>query len=87
MDTRHPNLVKIGKIIKAIREEKKISQEAFAAKAGLGRSYYGRVERGEQNITIQNLIRIALTLEVEVAELIPPLRSLKKPHAKTKHDN
>jgi transcriptional regulator with XRE-family HTH domain len=46
----------------------------------LGRTYYGRVERGEQNISIQNLIQIALTLQVEVGELIPSLRQLKSSH-------
>ncbi len=66
-----------------MREEKGFSQEGFALKARLGRTYYGRVERGEQNISIQNLIQIALTLGVEVGELIPTLRALKRPHSKT----
>ena len=82
METKHPNLIKIGKKIKEMRKLKGFSQEEFASKARLGRTYYGRVERGEQNISIQNLIQIALTLGVEVGELIPPLRSLKKPHSK-----
>lgn len=60
-----------------MRKLKKFSQENLAAEAGLGRSYYGRIERGEQNISIQNLIQIAFTLKVEVGELIPPLRQLK----------
>ncbi len=81
MEKRHPNLVKIGKKIREMRKSKGFSQENFAAEAGLGRTYFGRVERGEQNISIQNLIQIALTLKVEVSELIPPLHSLKKPHA------
>lgn len=80
METRHPNLVKIGRKIKEVRKLKGYSQEAFAAKAGLGRTYYGRVERGEQNISIQNLIQIAFTLKVELAELLPQLSSLKRPH-------
>ncbi len=74
---RHPNLVKIGKLIREARKAKNYSQEGFAAEAGLGRTYMGRVERGEQNISIQNLIRIALTLRVEPSDLIPPLRLLK----------
>lgn len=76
---KHPNLIKIGKKIREMRELKGYSQENFAAEAQLGRTYFGRVERGEQNISIQNLIQVALTLHVEVAELIPPLRNLKKP--------
>jgi len=82
MESKHPNLVKIGKKIKEMRKLKGFSQEGFAAKAGLGRTYYGRIERGEQNISIQNLIQIALTLGVEVGELIPSLRSLRKPYSK-----
>ncbi len=79
MEEKHPNLVKIGKRIREARKQKGFSQEAFAAEAQLGRTYMGRVERGEQNISIQNLIQIALTLKVEVGELIPALGNLKKP--------
>jgi transcriptional regulator with XRE-family HTH domain len=43
----------------------------------------GRVERGEQNISIQNLIQIALTLKVELNILIPSIRQLKSPSSKT----
>lgn len=77
---KHPNLIKIGKKIREKRKLKGFSQEDFAAEAGLGRTYYGRVERGEQNISIQNLIQIALTLHIEVSELLPSLKQLKSPH-------
>lgn len=40
----------IGKLIREARKQKGYSQEGFAAEAGLGRTYLGRVERGEQNI-------------------------------------
>lgn len=82
MEKRHQNLVKIGKKIREMRKIRGFSQEDFAAEAQLGRTYYGRVERGEQNISIQNLIQIALTLRIEVGELIPSLRLLKPPHKK-----
>ena len=78
----HSNLIKIGKIIRQAREAQDYSQDGFAADAGLGRTYYGRVERGEQNISIQNLIRIAITLKVEVGDLIPPISTLKKTPAR-----
>jgi len=77
---KHPNLVRIGNKIREIRKLKGFSQEEFAAEAGLGRTYYGRVERGEQNISIQNLIQIAITLHVEIGDLVPPLRQLKNHH-------
>lgn len=78
MYKKHPNLVKIGKIIQRLRKSEGYSQEAFALDAGLARTYMGRVERGEQNISIQNLIKIALTLKVEVGQLIPKISQLKK---------
>lgn len=80
MNKKHPNLIKIGKRIKEIRKQRGFSQEAFAAEAELGRTYFGRIERGEQNMSIQNLIQIAITLQVEVSELIPSIRQLKSPH-------
>ena len=80
MNKRHPNLIKIGRKIRELRKQKGFSQEGFAAEAQLGRTYMGRVERGEQNISIQNLIQIALTLNVEVCELIPLIRELKCSH-------
>lgn len=82
MEKKHPNLIKIGKRIRAAREKYGYSQEDFAAAAQLGRSYAGRVERGEQNISMQSLIQIALTLEVELKELFPPLKELKAPYRK-----
>ena len=85
MERRHPNLVKIGKKIREMRESKGFSQEEFAAEARLGRTYYGRIERGEQNISIQNLIRIALTLQIELSKLLPSLRELKMPSPNSSH--
>lgn len=78
MNNKHPNLVKIGKTIQSLRKSAGYSQEEFAAEAGLARTYMGRVERGEQNISIQNLIKIALTLKVEVGDVIPRISKLKK---------
>lgn len=82
---KHPNLVKIGKRIRDARKAKGFSQEDFAAQAHLGRTYMGRIERGEQNISIQNLIQIALTLKMELDELLPPLSQLKNPRLKNLH--
>lgn len=52
----------------------------IADASGMGRTYMGRVERGEQNISIQNLIQIAFALNVEVEKLIPKLSDLKNPY-------
>ena len=79
MIRKHTNLIKIGAQIRSVRSSKGFSQEGLAAAATLGRTYMGRVERGEQHISVQNLIKIAFTLNVEVGELLPPLSELENP--------
>jgi len=79
MIDKHPNLIKIGNKIKAVRASRGFSQEGLAAAATLGRTYMGRVERGEQNISVQNLVKIAFVLGVDVGALIPPLKELENP--------
>ena len=81
MEKRHHNLIAIGKKIKKLRLKRQYSQEILAHDAQLGRGYYGRVERGEQNLSIQNLIKIAMILQTDPANLLPPLRNLKMPPA------
>ena len=75
---KHPQLALIGKKIRDLREERGYSQEGFAAEAGFDRAYYGGVERGERNISAINLIKIADFLSVEIGDLFPKVRSLKK---------
>ena len=71
-------LVALGEQIRRVRQERHISQEDFAARAGIARSYYGGIERGERNVAALNLIRIALALGVEVGELFPSRQTLTK---------
>ena len=73
-----PQLLALGKQIRKLREQSGLSQEAFASEAGLDRAYYGGVERGERNIASINLIQIAATLGVEVRDLFPSMKTLKK---------
>lgn len=68
---RQGALVALGQQIRKVRQERGFSQEGFANACGLGRSYYGGVERGERNVAALNLMRIAAALEVEVGELFP----------------
>ncbi len=63
-----------------LRTSKGYSQEGVTDAAGMGRTYMGRVERGEQNISIQNLIQIAFALNVDVGELVPRLSELRNPN-------
>ena len=79
MKVKHQNLVKICEKIRELRTSIGYSQEGIADASGMGRTYMGRVERGEQNISIQNLIQIAFALNVEVGILIPTLSELTNP--------
>ena len=60
---------RIGLNIRTIREERCLSQEKLAAIAGLHRAYIGQIERGEKNIGLQNLEKIAKALNVNTKEL------------------
>jgi transcriptional regulator with XRE-family HTH domain len=64
------NLEKLGETVKRLRQAKGISQEQLANLTGLHRTYIGGVERGERNIGLLNLVRIAQALEVTTSKLI-----------------
>ena len=61
---------KLGKRIAELRKKRGFSQEGFAHECGFHRSYMGAVERGEKNITIQGVDRIAKTLKISLSELL-----------------
>ena len=63
-------LKRVGARIRKIRREKGFSQESLALAAGIDRSYIGGVERGERNIAIINIKRIAEALNTSVHELM-----------------
>jgi transcriptional regulator with XRE-family HTH domain len=56
--------------VRSCRGKLSISQEELAARAGLDRTYVGGVERGERNISILNLLKIAEALEITLDELV-----------------
>ncbi|MHC4104747.1 MAG: helix-turn-helix domain-containing protein [Planctomycetota bacterium] len=59
----------VGFNIRRIREERGFSQETLAALAGLHRAYIGQIERGEKNVGLKNLVKIAKALEIDVKDL------------------
>lgn len=67
---QNPQLVALGSAIKRIRLENKISQEKLALKAELDRSYMGRVERGDNNVALLTLAKIAAALGVTLSHLL-----------------
>lgn len=62
--------IALGRNIRKIRKEKDLSQEKLALMCGLDRSYMGRIERGEVNITIVKLYEISKVLEVDIRILL-----------------
>jgi len=63
-------LKRFGTRVRELRLEKELSQEKFAAKCGLDRTYLGGVERGERNIALRNIEKIAKALGKSIAELM-----------------
>jgi transcriptional regulator with XRE-family HTH domain len=59
----------LGRRIRELRQAKGISQEALADLAGIHRTYMSDVERGERNISIDNIAAIASALGVRTATL------------------
>jgi transcriptional regulator with XRE-family HTH domain len=64
-----PVLVKLGNSIRSIRVSKGLSQESVALASGLDRSYFGGIERGEHNVAVANLEKIADALDVSIKDL------------------
>lgn len=64
-----PYLDILGKRIRARRAQLGMSQEGLAHEAGLDRSYVGRIERGEHNLTFVSLVKIARAMGCDVAAL------------------
>jgi len=64
-------LQKFGQRLRKVRSRKGLSQEALAELAGLHRTYVSSVERGERNISIANIEKLAKALGVKLRDLMP----------------
>lgn len=60
----------IGRNLRAYREAKGLSQEAFADELGVHRTYMGGIERGERNLTLKSLERIAERIGLDPLALL-----------------
>lgn len=63
-------LVRFGAKVRKLRKSKGYSQEAFAARCELDRTYVGGIERGERNVALRNIDAIAKALEMRVSQLM-----------------
>lgn len=65
-----PLQVRLGRVVQRRRRAAGCSQEAFADRVKMHRTYIGAVERGEKNVSLVNLERIATALGVRPSELL-----------------
>ena len=59
-----------GRRVRELRQPLGLSQEGLADRAGLHRTYIGSVERGERNVSLDNIYRLAEALEVHATDLM-----------------
>ncbi|PFH08807.1 helix-turn-helix protein [Collimonas sp. PA-H2] len=69
---RQPAKIRFGLVLRHAREELQLSQEVLAEMAGLHRTYIGQVERGERNISIDNMERLADAVNLPLWEMLRP---------------
>lgn len=64
---------KLGSVIKQIRKDKGVSQEQLALTADIDRTYISDIEKGERNVSILTLKKIADALQVSMSQIIAQL--------------
>ncbi|MCX6727563.1 MAG: helix-turn-helix transcriptional regulator [Candidatus Saccharibacteria bacterium] len=60
----------LGNKIRKLRKDQGYSQESLADKVGFHRTYIGAIERGEQNVSLDNIVKIAKTHKVKPSDLL-----------------
>jgi transcriptional regulator with XRE-family HTH domain len=68
-ETTYGKLRKFGQAIRTERKELGLSQEDFAERCNLDRTYIGEIERAEVNVSFENITRIADALSLRVSDL------------------
>ncbi|HEX6040090.1 helix-turn-helix transcriptional regulator [Longimicrobium sp.] len=66
-------LKRFGEAVREHRQRAGLSQEKLAARAGIDRTYVGGAERGERNVALVNIVRLAEALGIAPAELFSGL--------------
>jgi transcriptional regulator with XRE-family HTH domain len=64
---------RFGAKVRVLRQLRGYSQEELAHKASLHRTYIGMIERGEKNITLANIEKVAIALEVSIFSIFEDL--------------
>lgn len=63
--------IQFGQLVRKYRKEKNMSQEQLALLCNMDRSYLGRIERGEVNLTLEKIYDLARNLKVLPTQLLP----------------
>jgi transcriptional regulator with XRE-family HTH domain len=66
--------VALGEAMRSARHERGYNQEALARRSGLDRSYYGAIERGEFNVTMDTVSKVAAALALSISDLLRQAR-------------
>lgn len=72
----------LGLVIKAVRQDRKLSQEKLAERAGLHRNFVGLVERNLTKLALDSLVALADALEVDASELLARAERLSRDRQK-----
>jgi transcriptional regulator with XRE-family HTH domain len=67
---KNSTYVRLGGVIREIRERQNFSQESYADKIRMHRNYYGQIERGEINLTLKTLETVCKGLGVRMSEVL-----------------
>ena len=68
-DSENEIRMQFGVRVRHLRKERGLSQEAFAALCALDRTYIGGIERGERNVSLTNISKIASALDLSPSDL------------------
>ena len=62
-------LLRFGEAVRKQRQMKQISQEDFAEMCGLHRTYISDIELGKRNVSLENIEKIAIALDISISQL------------------
>ena len=62
-------LMRFGEAVRKLRQSKQISQEEFADVCGLHRTYISDIELGKRNVSLENIEKIAVALDISISQL------------------